>query len=173
MLAYHYAGHSDIPVLLTLVNSAYRGEASRQGWTTEADFFTENARRIDASGLAGMLANPKSMILLCHNAAGTPVACVYLEQRGDRLYLGMLSVAPGLQGQGIGKFLLRAAETEARRLNCRSIFMQVIDERDTLIDWYYRHGYRDTGARVPFDVPPEKGGPQRPLVFAILEKPVD
>ena len=48
---------SDLPAIAALVNSAYRGDSSRQGWTTEADYL--GGQRTDAQALGHDLAtNP-------------------------------------------------------------------------------------------------------------------
>jgi len=159
----------DIPALLRLINSAYRGESSRQGWTTEANFISGDIRT-DAADLAELLARPDAVILKATTETGLLGGCVFLEKRDNRLYLGMLSVLPELQGHGIGKILLHSAEDRARQLGCASIFMQVVSLRHELLAWYARHGYLPTGARKPFDAPPEFGTPLRPLEFVVLEK---
>ncbi len=160
---------SDIPALLHLVNSAYRGEPSRRGWTTEADFLAGDIRT-DADDLAALMARPEAVILKIADEEGRLVGCVFLEKRGDRLYLGMLSVLPELQGQGIGKVLLRGAEERAVRLGCRAVYMRVLTPRHELLAWYERHGYRPTGEYEPYTAPPKYGVPQQALEFALLEK---
>lgn len=160
---------SDIPMLLQLVNSAYRGEPSRRGWTTEADLLAGDIRT-DAADLAALMARPDAVILKAADETGNLSGCVFLEKRGDRLYLGMLSVWPELQGQGIGKILLQAAEERARRLGCRAVYMRVLTPRHELLAWYERHGYRPTGEYEPYNAPPKYGVPQQVLEFAILEK---
>jgi hypothetical protein len=90
----------DIPALLRLINSAYRGEPSRQGWTTEADLISGDIRT-DAADLAELLARPDAVIFKATTETGLLGGCVFLEKRSHRLYLGMLSVLPELQGHGI------------------------------------------------------------------------
>ena len=83
----------------------------------------------------------------------------------------MLTVRPNLQGKGIGKELLNAAETEAKNQSCTSIFMTVISVRKELIEWYMRHGYQLTGERKPFAfTDPRFGQPKMKLEFVVLEK---
>jgi ribosomal protein S18 acetylase RimI-like enzyme len=96
--------------------------------------------------------------------------CVYLQKQGDKLYLGMLSVSPGIQTQGIGKKLLEAAEKQALEQNCRAIIMNVISLRHELIHWYERHGYKLTGRKKPFPADDKFGKPVIPLEFVELEK---
>ena len=158
----------DAPKLSNLVNSAYRGETSRQGWTTEADLL--DGTRTDANAIEYLLTRPGTTILKYMDKA-TILGCVELDRKGDQLYLGMLTVQPDLQRRGIGKELLKAAEEEARKQKCASIFMTVISIRHELIAWYVRHGYNDTGHRKPFKVPDSRWGiPKMKLEFAVLEK---
>jgi ribosomal protein S18 acetylase RimI-like enzyme len=82
----------------------------------------------------------------------------------------MLSVSPKLQGGGIGKQLLKAAEETALQFNCRAVYMTVISVRSELIDWYKRRGYRDTGERKPFIEDSLTGKHLQPLEFMVMEK---
>src|SRR5215218_9753584 len=100
------ASVEDIASLTALVNSAYRGDSSRNGWTTEADLL--EGIRTDAEALTAMINNPKGVILKYENETGELDACVYLERQNEQLYLGMLTVRPTLQNSGIGKRLLQA-----------------------------------------------------------------
>lgn len=158
----------DAPLLNILVNSAYRGDSSRQGWTTEADLL--DGTRTDTAAIEEMISTP-DLTLLKYVEDGKILGCVELRKEKEKLYLGMLTVQPDLQGKGIGKKLLRASEAEARKQGCRGIFMTVISERKELIDWYVRHGYSDTGVRKPFSFnDPRFGQPKKQLEFVVLEK---
>ena len=162
------ATHEDASSLASLVNSAYRGETSRKGWTTEADFI--DGTRIDEAGVHLLLDRPGTLVLkyIEHEKI---IGCVELATRGDELYLGMLTVSPELQGSGIGKKMLFEAEAIAKRQNLKAIVMRVLSERDTLIAWYKRHGYSETGAREPFAFTEARFGfPKRPLEFIVLRK---
>jgi ribosomal protein S18 acetylase RimI-like enzyme len=159
---------ADAPAINQLVNSAYRGDASRQGWTTEADLL--DGTRIDEAAVAELIAQPNTTVLT-YSEADTILGCVELRSEKSKLYLGMLSVAPNTQGKGIGKKLMAAAEDHARSLGIATIFMTVISVRKELIDWYVRHGYRLTGERKPFAVPDARWGiPKQQLEFVVLEK---
>lgn len=162
---------TDLPELVRLINSAYRGEASKKGWTTEADLI-QGTQRIDEPELSATLGRPGTTLLKCLDAAGRIVGCVFLETFGERLYLGMLSVSPEQQGGGIGKKLLQAAEVEARERGCRSIYMSVISVRSELVDWYKRQGYQPNGATKPFPTDNKFGTPVQELEFVVLEKTV-
>ena len=158
----------DVPTLNELVQSAYRGESSRRGWTTEADLL--DGTRIDETGLKAMLTNPQATILK-YEVGGQLLGCVYLEQKGDDLYMGMLTVSPGVQAGGIGKQLMAAAEEMARSLHCRAMTMTVIPQRHELIAFYERRGYRPTGETEPFPTDdPRFGLPKQPLSFMVMEK---
>jgi ribosomal protein S18 acetylase RimI-like enzyme len=160
----------DASSLSVLVNAAYRGDSGRQGWTTEADLI--DGTRTDAELLKAVIEKPGSMILK-YVDNNTIFGCVELRKEGDKLYLGMLTVNPAIQGKGIGKALLKASEREALSQNCNAIFMSVLTVRKELIDWYIRHGYHDTGERKPFAFSdPRFGFPKQTLEFMIMEKSV-
>lgn len=162
------AVEEDAPALDRLVNAAYRGDSSRQGWTTEADLL--DGTRTDAAAIAEMIRTPGTVVLKLVED-NEIIGCVELRKESGRLYLGMLTVKPNLQGKGIGKLLLQAAEEEARRQQCASIFMTVISVRKELIDWYIRYGYQLTGERKPFAfTDPRFGQPKMKLEFVVLEK---
>jgi ribosomal protein S18 acetylase RimI-like enzyme len=163
------ASATDIPALVALVNSAYRGEASTQGWTTEAHLL--DGQRTDAAALLGLLTAPEATILQCTTPAGQLLGSVYLHPEPDGvLYLGMLSVAPTQQGQGIGKHLLEAAEAVARQNACFTIRITVISVRTELLAWYERRGYHRTGATEAFPTDIRFGIPRQPLELLVLEK---
>jgi ribosomal protein S18 acetylase RimI-like enzyme len=161
----------DIPAIVALVNSAYRGEAARKGWTHEADLIS-GSERIDEASVKAIIQNPASVILLCLGAEGSLAGSVYLEKQDNVLYLGMLSVSPHLQDQGIGKRLLKAADEYALTHQCDRIKMTVISVRKELINWYERNGYQDTGKREPFPDDGRFGMPAIPLNFMVLEKTI-
>ncbi|RYY65058.1 MAG: N-acetyltransferase [Chitinophagaceae bacterium] len=163
------AAEADIPALLRLLNRAYRGNDARGGWTHEADLI-EGEQRTDAGELQHKIRTAGALLLTARAADGTIHGCVYLEKQGTDLYLGMLSVDPTLQGAGIGKQLLHAAEGHARIVGCSAIVMTVISVRTELLAWYKRHGYTETGAEEPFPDDPRFGKPRQPLFFKWLRK---
>lgn len=172
-LSFRAATSEDIPALVELVNSAYRGDNSRQGWTTEADLL--GGQRVDSESIAEIVARPATTVLLAE-ADGRLAACCELERTnaGDA-YFGMFSVLPAAQGNGLGKRLLAEAERiAAQEWGCRRLRMTVIRQRDDLIAWYERRGYRRTGGFHPFPYGDERYGiPKRPdLEFADLAKPL-
>ncbi len=160
----------DIDEVVMLVNSAYRGESSKQGWTTEADLL--DGVRTDAFAINELRTAPGALILVYRNEAEVIEGCVYLHKQQSNLYLGMLTVSPTKQAKGIGKKLLQAADEYAQNTRCDQIVMTVIDVRDELIAWYSRHGYNPTGETKPFPADPAFGRPRQPLQFVVLEKKV-
>lgn len=164
------AAESDIPALVSLVNSAYRGEGSKKGWTTEADLL--DGLRTNEKSLQEIIAKPGSVILIYTDEKNKLVGCVNLQQQENKLYLGMLTVSPILQGAGIGKKLLAASESYAASNNFTAITMTVISVRQELIAWYERHGYQRTGETKPFPTedPHALGAPRIPLEFIYMEK---
>ncbi|MFC4480192.1 GNAT family N-acetyltransferase [Flavobacterium chungangensis] len=158
----------DIPALTILINSAYRGETSKKGWTTEAHLL--EGKRTDEQEMTEIFLDPKNTILK-FTENDKIIGSVLLVEKGHQLYLGMLTVSPELQNSGIGKKLLAEAENHAKSLGLTSIIMTVISVREELVAWYKRHGYVDTGKREAF---PESEihttVSAEPLEFIYLEK---
>lgn len=168
------ADPSDLPAVAALVNSAYRGESSRQGWTTEADYL--GGQRTDAETLAKDLAaaNGRAALMTLRDAADGPLlGCVWLEPTdGEAWYLGMLTVRPDLQDRRLGRTMLAAAEEHVRGQGAQRVRMTVIQIRNTLIAWYERRGYARTGETRPFPYADLRfGQPARDdLEFIVMEK---
>ncbi|MFD8549600.1 GNAT family N-acetyltransferase [Streptomyces sp. NPDC059649] len=172
-LIFRTAVDADIPGLVDLIESAYRGDASRAGWTTEADLL--EGRRTDPEGVAAVVRHETGLLLIAERD-GALTACCQLEHRGDHAYFGMFAVRPALQGGGLGRTMLAEAERTARETwGAREMRMTVIRQRTELIEWYERRGYHRTGEFSPFPYGDERFGiPQRDdLEFAVLAKPLD
>ncbi|WP_133479186.1 GNAT family N-acetyltransferase [Cognatilysobacter segetis] len=170
-LRFRPATHDDVDAIVALVESAYRGDASRAGWTTEADLL--DGRRTGADDVQSCIDRARSVILLAERDDEL-VGCAHVAEEDGGGYFGMFSIRPTLQGAGLGKQLLQRAE--------RLVFddwglpimrMTVIDVRDELIAFYERRGYRRTGILKPFPYGDERfGQPRRDdLRFEVLEKP--
>ena len=169
-VAFRDATLADVDDVVRLVESAYRGETSKAGWTTEADLLA--GQRTDADAVRAIIESPSGRILLALDRTGL-LGCCQLEQRGAVAYFGMFAVRPGLQGDGIGKRLLAEAERIARdEWGARTMEMTVIGQRLELIAWYARRGYRLTGETRPFPYGDERFGlPLRDdLHFVVLAK---
>jgi ribosomal protein S18 acetylase RimI-like enzyme len=168
--AYRTASLDDVPALVDLVDSAYRGERSLAGWTTEEALL--GGQRIDAAMLAASIADALHVTLVFERD-GRIFACIALEQREGYAYLGMVTVRPDLQGQGTGRDVLEAAEAYvALHWKLTRARMTVIAQRIELIAWYERRGYVLTGETAPFPYGDARFGlPKREdLYFVVLEK---
>lgn len=171
-LSFRSAVEADVPALVALVESAYRGDASRAGWTTEADYL--EGQRTDPDGVRAVIDGPDGVLLVVERA-GELVACCQLEHRGDHAYFGMFAVRPGLQGAGLGKEILAEAERRARETwGAEEMRMTVVNVREELIAYYVRRGYRRTGELSPFPYGDQRFGvPLRDdLAFELLVKPL-
>ena len=165
---------ADIRDYVGLVSSAYRGEGSKAGWTTEADIL--GGQRLDVEMAEEMLAETDSMILLARDGQGRAVASVYLrEPTNGEAYLGVLAVSPLGQGRGVGSGLIGLAEAWAvERWGAHAMRMSVINKRDELLSYYERRGYARTGEVEPFPYGDERFGIPKvdDLEFVILSKPL-
>jgi len=147
---------ADVPAIVALVESAYRGDSGRLGWTTESDLL--DGRRTDVDGVGALLLQADSVVLLAERD-GELLACCHLERQGEAGYFGMFAVNPLLQNGGIGKALLAQAERHAREhWQCLAMRMTVIEQRAELIAWYERRGYQRTGEYRPFPYGDERFG---------------
>jgi ribosomal protein S18 acetylase RimI-like enzyme len=162
---------ADVPALVDLIESAYRGDASRAGWTNEADLL--DGRRTDAASVAAAVEGPGSRMMAVESGDEL-IACCQLERRDGHAYFGMFAVRPTLQGGGLGKALLAEAERFARdEWGASEMHMTVLTAREELIAWYVRHGYTRTGETAPFPQNADVGVPLRgPLEFEVLVKPL-
>ena len=174
-LRFRNATLDDVEAIVALVDSAYRGDSSRAGWTTEADMF--DGRRTGADEIVPWLQRERACILLAErdNSEGAAelIACAQVAVDDGDGYFGMFSVRPTLQGGGIGKRVLAEAERVARdewRVQCMR--MTVFESRRELVDFYQRRGYCRTGIIKPFPYGDARFGvPKREgLRFEVLEK---
>lgn len=164
------AVEADVEAIVALVQSAYRGEASRQGWTTEADLL--DGQRTDPADVAQVLATPDSTVLLAF-INDQLLACCHVQRHDVAAYFGMFAVHPPRQGGGLGRLVLAEAERYVRQIwQCRAMHMKVIDVRGDLMAWYERRGYCRTGDYSPFPYGDERFGiPRRDdLRFELMVK---
>lgn len=167
------ATDAELDAVAALVNSGFRGDSSRAGWTTEADFL--GGQRTDPASLRAQLAATEGAVLMLLRDApgGELLGSVWLDpEEADVWHLGMLTVRPDLQGRQLGRTLLAEAEAYARARGARRMRLTVINVRDTLAAWYERRGYVRTGERKPFPYGDERFGlPLRnDLEFEVFEK---
>lgn len=166
------AAGGEVGALVDLIESAYRGEESRRGWTTEADLVA--GPRTDHDEVARAVAGPDSCVLVAERE-GALVGCCRLELRRPGLAeLGMFAVRPTLQGAGVGRRLVAEAEAEVvGRWAVTTLRLLVISERHELLAWYGRLGYRPTGQSELFTDVAGHESLVPGLQFALLEKRVD
>jgi predicted N-acetyltransferase YhbS len=136
MFPMHPATLADIPALHALIERAYRGEASRAGWTHEADFL--NGPRTDIATLTAIIADSRETMLVARDGDRI-AACVQVSDKGDTAYLGFLAVEPTGQANGLGR---------------------------TMIADYERRGYALTGETRPFPAALLEGVPLAFVVLA-------
>lgn len=167
---------SDLEAIVDLVNSAYRGDGAKAGWTHESDYI--DGQRTSLSDLKADLASA-TLFVARQKAGGEILACVMIERAttSDGAlagYIGMLTVKPDLQATGLGRVMLEVAEDVCVGFGAGKAQMTVVSIRDALIAWYQRRGYRLTGETRPFPYGDERFGKPRVegLTFVVLEKPL-
>ena len=167
------AADSDIPVIVGLINRAYRGADNSSGWTSEeaylaGDRTTAELLRVDIKE------RPSASLLKWQDEQVEGITgCVWLEPvTDDTWYLGSLAIEPRRQNGGLGRTILAAAEGWAHDHGAKRVRMTVINIREALIAWYLRRGYAKTGATEPFPYGDDRfGKPLRDdLCFVVLEK---
>ncbi len=170
--AYRRARPDEVPALVALVESAYRGEPAESAWTTEAHLI--GGQRVDRDMLGAAMADPRTAVLVRVDPTGELVACCELRQLdGAVASFGMFAVSPDRQAAGVGRELLEEAErVVVREWGATRMELSVIDVRIELVDWYRRRGYEPTGEQQPFPYGDERfGRPRRDdLRFAVLAK---
>jgi GNAT superfamily N-acetyltransferase len=176
-LSFGFARPDDIDEVVALVQSAYRGEHSRRGWTTEAELI--DGQRIDAAMLTEVLETPGTVVLVARSG-NRLVACCEIHRTDvpsphspTTATFGMFAVDPDHQDAGIGSQVLAEAERiAAGDWGLQSMQLTVIDVRRELISWYQRRGYEPTGETRPFPHGDERFGlPRRDdLRFMVMEK---
>lgn len=166
MIHFRKAEIEDAENITELVNSAYRGDSSKAGWTTEADLL--DGQRTDPEGIREMIQKDRIELV---SEKDELLGCIYIRKENDAAYFGMLTVKPTLQNKGTGKLLLERLETLTRDWGHTKIRMTVISSRKELIEYYERRGFRWTGATEPFpENDPRFGLPKTKLIFHVFEK---
>jgi uncharacterized protein (TIGR00290 family) len=159
-LPWRQATAADVPPLVPLVRSAYRGPEARLGWTSDVGLVEGD--RIDEEEMRALVLAPAGAVLVVEED-GEIVACCFVEDRGHGCaHLGTFAVAPGRQAGGIGRRLLAEAERYlVRRFGARTLEITVIELLEPLIAWYERRGFERTGEVRPF---PALAGRAEPVV---------
>lgn len=159
---FRWATHDDVDAVVDLVQSAYRGDRSRAGWTTEADLI--DGQRTDAGLVAETLDRADARILLAEDpTSGRVIGCAEFASYtgpGGGAYFGMFAVDPTLQGQGIGGQVLDEIERLARE-EFERLVLVVISLRSEMVDLYLRRGFVPTGEMHAFPYGEERYGRPR------------
>jgi ribosomal protein S18 acetylase RimI-like enzyme len=162
----------DATPLAALVNAAYRGADGRHGWTHEAELIAGN--RASITDVATLIGDSSTTVLIRRSdKLPAVVGCVAIEMNGaGHCTISMLAITPERQGAGLGRALLADAEQLAASKGATIAKITVVQQRDALIAWYERRGYRRTGALEAFPYGDDSvGTPLRgDLRFVVLEK---
>ena len=162
-----FADAAHAPEIAALIESAYRGEESRRGWTTEAHLI--EGARTSVAEIESLIAAPQARFLIAVENE-VIVGCALIRDNGGIGYFGMFAVRPGLQGAGLGAGILAFAEQKIAGLwSCRKIEMTVISIREDLIAYYERRGYKRAGTK-PFPFDKEPGAKRTDFHFVVLTK---
>ena len=162
-----FATAADAPAIAALIESAYRGDESRRGWTTEADLLEDD--RTSIAEIEGYIAAPQTHFVTAE-ANEHLVGCAMIKNNDGVGYFGMFAVRPALQGSGIGAGLMRFAEHQIKKLwSCATVEMTVISLREDLIAYYERRGYKHTGTK-PFPFDREPSAKRKDFHFVVLTK---
>jgi len=147
------ATEADFYPLLELINAAF-----------EVERFFKNEDRLDAAKLRAYFDKGDFLVL---EEEDRLIACVYVERKDDRAYLGLLSVDPTQQKSGLGRRLMSAAEEFAREMGARFADLTVVNLRTELPPIYQKMGYQVTGT-APFPV--EQMPVKQPCHFICMTK---
>jgi GNAT superfamily N-acetyltransferase len=140
---------------MDLINVAFR----------KAESFIIDRDRVDLKAVQSLLAKGEFLVADDEDALA---GCVYLELRGERAYLGLLSVDPARQQAGVGSILMCEAELRCAKVGCRFMDLRIIDLRRDNHAFYKRRGYVETGTE-PF---PSDLDTKLPCHFVNMSKPL-
>ena len=166
MTTYRIATPADVPAIRALIESGYRGDSARHGWTSEADLLEGN--RTSEAEIAEIVAAPEKRVLLAERDGALVGTVTITDLGGGRAYLGLLCVDPAVQAAGLGRTLITQVEELAvQDFAAHTMEMTVIDARPELIAYYERRGYIRSGEIRPFPLPMDV-----PYLMVVLERPI-
>jgi GNAT superfamily N-acetyltransferase len=143
----------DAEGIVSVINAAFR----------QAENFLIDGDRIDLKTVRELL---RTGSFLVADDLGSLCGCVYVEPRGDRSYLGLLSVDPQRQKSGLGSKLMDAAEDHCAKAGSRFMDLRIVNVRKELPSFYHHRGYIETGTE-PF---PQDLSPKLPCHFVTMSK---
>ena len=152
-LSIRTAGENDVPAIVALVNAAFAVERS----------FVDRDRT-QADEITAMMR--KGTFLVVDDDREGLLAGMYLERRGARAYLGMLSIQPSQQGRGLGRGMMAAAEAHVRAWGCSAIDIRILNLRTELPPFYLALGFVQTGVTDVVDDPQSR----KPYHFILMTK---
>jgi predicted N-acetyltransferase YhbS len=145
----------DAEAISTVINAAFR----------KAESFLFDRDRVDLQTVQGLFGTGTFLVA---EENGAVIGCVHVEFRGERAYLGLLSVDPHGQKSGVGSKLMTAAEDHCAKTGSRFMDLRIVSVRKELPDFYHRRGYVETGT-APFTPGLE---PKLPCHFVNMSKPL-
>jgi len=149
----------DAPALARLINSAYRVEA----------FFIIGDRITQPEVLTRIQGDDSDFLVVDAPTAGGLTGAVFVERRANHGYFGLLSVDPDVQGTGLGRLLVEAAEAHCRAAGCRALEIDIVNLRTELPSFYAKFGFAPVGV-TPFPAP---GKLKQPVHLVQMRKPLD
>jgi len=150
--ALRVAQPADADAITRLINAAFQVES-----------FFKRGDRLDLAEVQARFAKGRFIVA---GRDGVTIGCVYVESGAERAYIGLLSVDPSLQGSGLGKRLMTAAEEYCRAAGCGFVDLRVVNLRTELPPFYRKLGYEQTGTE-PF---PAEAPTEIPCHFLIMSK---
>ena len=152
------AAGADVPLIVSVVNRAYR---------VEDDFIVGD--RITPEAVAASLAGPDRHVIVAEASAGGRLdGAVLIEIRGVQGYFGPLAVDPDSQGRGIGRMLVEAAAAYCRERGCRQLDIDVLDVRPELLAVYEGMGFT-RGVTIAYPYPEKL---RRPAHLILMSRPL-
>lgn len=154
MLHFHKAELVDAQEVAALINSAYRGEGSRAGWTTEADLL--DGLRTTTPEIASIIKREDAFILIgvLNDKIVATICCeLQIISGKSTAHFGMIAVKPTSQNRGYGTEIIQAAEAMTlRQWRVAGFHMAVISIRNELIAFYEKLGFLRTGEFKDFPI---------------------
>jgi ribosomal protein S18 acetylase RimI-like enzyme len=177
---------ADAPIRVELLDAAQAGDAALVARladmvngayvTAERGLWREEADRTTADEVAGFVGAGEIAVA---TRGGEPAGTVRLHDVApDTSELGMLAVAAGHTGTGVGRALVEFVERRGRARGLRAVRLELLRPRDRrhpskarLEAWYARRGYRVVGTSTVDAAHPHLAPLlATPCEFAVFEK---